>query len=139
MLRHPFQAFPGQVEPVKIRIALFKFRQQAQAVQIMIKTAIGLHTGRQGIFPRMAKGWMAEIMRQRQGFAQILIQAQKATDRARYLRHFQRMGQPRAVIIPFMGHKNLGFVLETAKRTGMNDAVAVTLKGIADTGFGFRV
>ncbi len=43
------------------------------------------------------------------------------------LRHFQRMGEPRAVIIAFMLHEDLRLVLEPAKGRGMDDAVAVAL------------
>jgi hypothetical protein len=38
------------------------------------------------------------------------------------------MGQAAAVMIAFMVHENLGFVLETAESGRMYDAIAIPLK-----------
>ena len=38
------------------------------------------------------------------------------------------MGQPRAVIVPFVINKNLGFVFEAAESGRVNDTVAIPLK-----------
>ena len=76
MLGKPFQRFPSQVQPVKARIARFQMGHDAQGLRVMVKPAIGLHRRIQRIFPGMAEGRMAQIMRQRQGLGQILIQPQ---------------------------------------------------------------
>ena len=56
---------------------------------------------------------------------EILVEADLAGQRAGDLRHFQRMGQPGAVMIALVEHEDLGFVLEAAKRGGMDHAVAI--------------
>jgi hypothetical protein len=38
------------------------------------------------------------------------------------------MCEPRSKIITFVIHENLSFVLQAAKRAGMDDAVTITLK-----------
>src|SRR3984957_19200113 len=49
------------------------------------------------------------------------------------------MGQPGAVIVAFMLHKDLGLVLEAAKSAGMDDAVAVARIAGSGGAFGFRI
>ncbi len=73
----------------------------------------------------MAERGMAEVMGQRQRLGEVLIEAELTGQRPGDLRHFQRMGQPCAVMIAFMEHENLGFVLEAAEGGGMNHPVAV--------------
>ena len=77
----------------------------------------------------MAEGRMPQIMRQRQGFGQILIQAQKPRDGPRDLRDFNGMGQPRAEVIAFVIDEHLRLVLQAAKGGRVDDAVPVPLKG----------
>ena len=48
--------------------------------------------------------------------------------RAGDLRHFQRVGQPGAVMIALVEHEDLGLVLQAAEGGGMDDAVAVAAK-----------
>ena len=73
----------------------------------------------------MAKRRMAEVMRQRQRFREILVETELPGQRAGDLRHFERMGQPGAVMIAFVEHEDLGFVLQAAKRGGMDHPVAI--------------
>src|SRR3546814_19564300 len=49
-------------------------------------------------------------------------------DRARDLRHLDRVGQPRAVVIALVVDEDLGLVLQPPDGAGMDDAVAVALK-----------
>lgn len=53
------------------------------------------------------------------------------------MRNFQAVGQPSPVIIALMLYKDLGLVLQPAKSTGVQDAVAVALK--SRTGGAFRL
>ncbi len=64
---------------------------------------------------RMAERRVTQIVGQRHRFRQVFIGLKRPRQAARQLRHFQRMGQPGAVIIAFMLHKDLGLVLETAE------------------------
>ena len=100
----------------------------AKGLRIMIKSAIRLHTSGQCIFAAMPKGRMPQIMRQRETFGQIFIKAQNPRNRARDLRDFETMGQARAVIIPLMGDKDLGFAFQAAKGGRMDNPVFIPLK-----------
>ncbi len=70
---------------------------------------------------------MAEVVRQRDGLGQVLIQPQRAGDVARDGGHLHRVREPRAEVIAGAVEKNLGLVFEPAEGAGMNDAVAVAL------------
>jgi hypothetical protein len=101
----------------------------AQGLRVMVKPAIGLHRRIQRIFPGMAEGRVAQIMRQRERLGQILIEAQQPRNGPRNLSHFNGMGQPRAEMIALMVDKHLRFVLQAAKGGRVDDAVTVPLKG----------
>ena len=68
---------------------------------------------------------MAEVVRQRQRFGEILVEAELAGQRAGDLRHFQRVGQPGAVMIALVEHEHLGLVLQAAEGGGMDHPVAI--------------
>ena len=74
---------------------------------------------------------MAEIVRQRQRLGEILVEPQPAGERARNLRDFKRMGEPRAIVIAFVENENLSLMLKAAERRCMDDAVAVAAKRAA--------
>ena len=125
MFDQPFQRFPGEIEAVEIGIAMFQLGHQPQRMGIVVEAANVLGDGIQRLLAGMAEGRVAQIMRQRHGLGQVFIGGKRARQAARQLRHFQRMGQPGAVIIALMLHKDLGLVLEAAEGAGMDDAVAV--------------
>ncbi len=58
----------------------------------------------------MSKGRVAQIMGQRYRFGQIGVQPQNASQSTRHLRHFDRMGQARAVVIALVFYKDLRLV-----------------------------
>ena len=82
---------------------------------------------------------VAEIVRERQGLRQILVQAQHARYGTRDLRDLETVRQARAEVIAFMGDENLGLVLQAAEGGGMDDPVAVALEGAAGRAFGLRI
>ena len=71
---------------------------------------------------------MAEIVRERHGLGEVLVEPERAADRARDLRHFEAVGQPGAVMVALVIDEDLGLVLQPAERGRMDDAVAVALK-----------
>src|SRR6516225_9353443 len=73
----------------------------------------------------MTEWRMAEVVAQRAGFGQVLVEAERAGKRARDLGHFERVRQSRAVMIAFVEHEHLGFVSEPTERGRMDDAVAI--------------
>ena len=68
-----------------------------------------------------------------------LVETERPADRPRDLRHFERVGQPRPVMIALVIDEDLRLVLQPPERRGMDDAVTVALKGTARAGFGFLV
>ena len=108
----------------------------ANRLGIMVEATETFHHLVQPILARMAKGRVAKVMRQRQRFRQVLVQIEAASQPARQLRHFERMGQPCAVMVALMVDEHLRFIFEPPKRDGMNDAVAVALVRGAHAAFG---
>src|SRR5262249_17008633 len=70
---------------------------------------------------------------------QVLVEAEGARDRARNLRHFETVGQPRAVVIALVIDEDLRLVGQPAERGRMNDAVAVALERRADRMLGLAM
>ena len=60
---------------------------------------------------RMAERRVPKVVAERDGFGQVLVEAQGAGDGAGDLADFQRMGQPRAVVVPLRGEKDLRLLL----------------------------
>ncbi len=79
----------------------------------------------------MAERRMAKIVRQRQRLGQILVEPERARERAGDLGHFQRVGQPRAVVVALVEHEDLGLVLEAAECGRMDDAVGIAAERAA--------
>jgi iron-sulfur cluster assembly accessory protein len=100
-------------------------RDDAQGLRVVVEPAVSLQAGIQRPFAGMAERRMAEVVRQRQGFRQILVQPELPGQRAGNLRDFEGVGQPGAVMIAFVEHEYLGFVLQAAKGGGMDHPVAI--------------
>ena len=79
----------------------------------------------------MAERRMAEIVGERQRLGEIFVEPERAGERARHLRDFERMGEPGAVMVALVEHEDLGLVLEPAEGGRMDDAVAVAAEGAA--------
>ena len=110
----------------------------AQRLRVVVEAAMGLQAFVERPLAGMAERGMAEVVGQRQRFRQVLVEAKLPGQRPGNLGHFQRMGQPGAVMIALMEHKNLGFVLETAKSGGMDHPVAIPAERAAGLARGFR-
>ena len=76
----------------------------------------------------MAEGGMPQVMAERDGLRQILVEPERAGYGARYLRNLKGMGKPRAEMIAFGGEEHLGFVRQAAEALAMQDLVAITLE-----------
>src|SRR5262245_64149910 len=83
MLDDAFAYLKGKIQAGKVGIALLKLFHDVQGMQVVIKTvAVLTHRRIQGLFPRMAKGWVADVVGQGQSLYKILIQFQLSRDRA---------------------------------------------------------
>ena len=70
---------------------------------------------------------MAEVVRERDGFGQVLVEMEVAGDRAADLRDFEAVREPRAEKVAFVIDEDLRLVFEASEGRGMDDAVAVAL------------
>ena len=131
MLDQSFERLPGQIEPVEGRVAALQRGHDAQGLRIVIEAAECREAVVERALAGMAERRMAEIVGQRQRLGEILVQSERAGERARHLRHFERVGEPRAVMVAFVEHEHLGLVLEAAEGGRMDDAVAVAAEGAA--------
>src|SRR5436190_12916168 len=82
---------------------------------------------------------MAQVMRERDGFGEILVQPQGARDVPRNARDLDGVGEPRAQMVAGAVEKNLCLVFQPAEGARMNDAVAVALEMRAPLGRLFLV
>ena len=89
----------------------------------------------QRVLSGMAERRVAQVVRQRQRFGQVLVQPKGAGDGAGDLGDLDAVGQPGAVEIALVVDEDLGLVLQFSKRGAVDDAVAVALPG----GPGFRL
>jgi hypothetical protein len=136
VLDQPLERVEGQVEAVEGSVAALQPGDDAQALGIVVEAAIGRHQVIELALAGMAERRMAEVVGQRQGLRQVLVEAERAGDRAGDLGHLEAVGQPRAVVIALMIDEHLGLVLEAAEGGGMDDPVAVALEGRARRAFG---
>ena len=65
----------------------------------MIEAAEGGEAVIERALAGMAERRMAEIVRKRQRFGEILVEAERAGERTRDLGHFKRVGEPGAVVV----------------------------------------
>ena len=126
-MTRPFAHFPGQVQAGKAGIFLLQFLDDAQALAVVLEAAVAAHQPVQHRLALVAEGRMAEVVRQRDGFGQVLVQAQGARDVAGDGGDFDGVGQARAQMVAGAVEKNLGLVFQPAEGARMDDAVAVAL------------
>ena len=69
-----------------------------------------------------------EIVTEPDRLDEVLVERQRASDRARDLRHLERVGEPRAVVVAARRDEHLRLVLQPAERLAVDDPVAVALK-----------
>ena len=112
MLFQTISRLPGEVQPRELGITLFQYLDDAQALLVMFESAVRLHHLIHRSLACMAKRRVTQVMGQRNGLGEILIQAQATGDRASDLRHLQGMGQTCAEVVPLMIHKNLRLILQ---------------------------
>ena len=111
----------------------------AQRVQVVVEAqAVPLETAVQRPLARMAERWMADVVHERKGLRQVLVQLKRGGDRTRNLRDFDGVGQPRAEVIGRARGEDLRLARQPAKGTRLHDALAVALERAAVMMLGSR-
>ena len=116
MLDQAFQRLPGEIEAVETGIAAFQLGDDAQRLRVVIEAAEPAQGCVERALAGVAERRMAEIVRQRQRLGEVLVEAERARQRAGDLRHFQRMGEPRAVVVALVIDEDLRLVRQPAER-----------------------
>jgi hypothetical protein len=128
VLDEPFQSLEGQIEAIERRVATLQLGDNAKRLRVVIESAIGTHHRVERVLAGVAEGRMPKIMRQRQRFGKVVIETKRSRQRAGDLADFERMREPSAKMVAFMGYEDLRFVGEPAKSRGMDDAIAIALE-----------
>ena len=126
-----FARLESQVQAVVVRVAVLQLIDHAQALQVVLEAAVRGHAVVERVLPGVAEGRVAEVVREGDGFGQVLVELQRAGDGARQLRDLDRMREPGAEQVAFVVEEHLRLVDEPAKSGRVDDAVAVALKVVA--------
>src|SRR6516162_1019067 len=139
VLDQAFERFPGEVQSVESGIAFLERGYHAQRLRIVIEAAAGGEAAIERALAGMAERGMAEVVGERQRLGQILVEPERASERAGNLRDLERMGQTGAKMIALMEDEDLGLVREPPERGRMDDAVAIAAEGVAGRAHRLRV
>ncbi len=128
MLEDAFARFKAEIQAVERAVVFFELVDDGEALQVVLEAAVIAHAFVQRILPGMAEWRMAEIVRERNRFDEILVQPQVARDRTGDLRDFEAMREPRAKQVALVIDEHLRLVFEPAKCGGMHDAITIALE-----------
>ena len=123
MVENPVAHLIGEIEA---HTAVFQLVHHAQTLTVVRK--IRRIAFLQYVFSGMSERRMAEVMSERGGFRQILVERESAGDGARNLRDLQGMRQARAVMVVLRTKEYLRFVHQPPKCLAVDNAVAVALE-----------
>ena len=76
----------------------------------------------------VAEGGVPQVVAERDGLSQVLVQPERPRDGAGDLRHFQRMGEARAEVVALGSEEHLGLVGKPPKRFRVQNLVAIALE-----------
>ena len=124
-LARPSSVFPGEVEAVEAGIAALEAGDDGERLGIVVEPARGAEAGIERALAGMTERRMTEVVGQRAGLGEVLVEAQRTRQRAGDLGHLEGVGEPGAVMIALVVDEHLGLVGEPAERRGMDDPVAV--------------
>ena len=123
VLRDPVADFPAEIQPAAV---VFEQIDDAEALFVVIEAAG--HERVDHALAGVAERRMPEVVTERDRFGQLLVKPQHLGDRPRDLRHLERVGQPRPVVIAGRREEHLRLVLQPAERLAVDDAIAIALK-----------
>jgi hypothetical protein len=101
-------------------------------VQVVIEAvAEALHLPVQLFFAGMRKGRMADVVRERESFGQIFIEAKRDRNCASDLRYLDRVSEAIPEVIVQTGCEDLCLILQSPECPGVNDTIAVALEFVS--------
>jgi hypothetical protein len=87
----------------------------------------------------MAKGWMPNVVNEREGFRKFTVEVKGVGNGAGDLRDFKRMRQTVAKMVGVARREDLRFCFEATESSRMDNAVAVTRVAAAIRMLGFGI
>ena len=123
MVQDAVPDLPGQVQASAVP---FQLIHHAKALLVVPEGAT--EEGRERLLAQVPERGMPQIVAQRDGLGQILVQPQGPGGRPGDLGHLERMGEPDSVVVALRRDEDLGLVLEAAEGLRVNDAVAIQLE-----------
>ena len=90
------------------------------------------HDAVERLLAGVAERRMSHIVRQSEGFGEVDIQAERASDGARDLRDFNGVGEAITKVIRVAAGEDLRLIAEAPECARMNDAIAVALEVVAE-------
>ena len=124
--------------PCEIQTFTLFFNDFNHSDALLIVTETAVANAVKCTLTRMAERGMSEVMAERNSFRQCLVKSETNGNCPRNLSDLKGVCQSGSVIIALRRKKNLGFMLETAKRVAMYYTVTVMLKARSQLGFGFK-
>ena len=118
----------AEVQAAEARIALFEPVDDPQALAVVVEAAVLLHQAREHALARVAERRVAEVVREHDRLGELLVQAQRARDRARDLARLDRVGESIAQVVALVIDEHLGLVLEPPERARVHDPIAIALE-----------
>ena len=136
----PFECFamPSRTSQLRFRPrpVVLEVIDDAQALLVVVESA--RHQRVDDTLAGVAERRVPEVVTERDGLGQLLVQPEHLRDGARNLRDLERVREPGAIVIAGRREEDLRLVLEAAKRLAVDDAVAIALKRRPHVVFDFR-
>ena len=85
-----------------------------KALRVVVETAVARKRRIERAFAGVTERRMAEVVRQRQRLGEVLVEAERAGERAGDLGDLQRVGQPGAVMVALVVDEDLRLVARGA-------------------------
>ena len=125
----------GQVQPLPVAL---QHVDHPQRVLVVLEAAAAALAQRrvERLLAGVAEGRVAEVVAEPDRLGQVLVEAQRAGDRAGDPAGLQRVGEAGPVVVALGGDEDLGLVLEAAEGLGVDDPVAVALERRAQRAVG---
>ena len=125
VLDQAFQRLPGEVEPVELGIAPLQRRHDMQRLGVVVEAAKVRQATIERALAGVTERRVSEVVAERAGLGQILVEREGAGERAGDLRDLESVRQAGAEMIALVKHEHLRLVGEAPEGRGVDDAVAV--------------
>jgi hypothetical protein len=118
----------GEIEAGEVGVLALEHIDDAQRLLVMFEAAVVRHAIGQRVLAGVSERAVPEIVGERDGLGEVLVETECSGDGARDLRDLHRVGEPRAVVVAETVDEDLRLVLQAPERGGVDDPIPVALK-----------